>query len=109
MKGGGMGWGGAAEWRPAGGFGRPIMASDGILHFPEGFLWGAATSAYQIEGAWDEDGRGLSIWDVFCRQPPRIPGGDNGDLAADHYHRWAEDVALMARLGLKAYRFSVSL
>jgi len=84
------------------------MASDGILHFPEGFLWGAATSAYQIEGAWDEDGRGLSIWDVFCRQPGRIRGGENGDLAADHYHRWAEDVALMARLGLKAYRFSVS-
>jgi beta-glucosidase len=84
------------------------MAPDNILHFPEGCLWGAATSAYQIEGAWEEDGRGLSIWDSFSRQPGRIRGGETGDIAADHYHRWAEDVALMARLGLKAYRFSVS-
>ena len=78
------------------------------LRFPPGFLWGAATSAYQIEGAAAEDGRGPSIWDTFCRQPGRIWQGQTGDVAADHYHRWAEDVDLMARLGLRAYRFSVS-
>lgn len=78
------------------------------LSFPEGFIWGTATSAYQIEGAWNEDGRGLSIWDTFCRQPGKIWQGQNGDVAADHYHRWREDVGLMAELGLKAYRFSIA-
>ena len=81
---------------------------DDSLRFPPGFLWGAATSAYQIEGAAAEDGRGPSIWDTFCRQPGRVWQGQTGDVAADHYHRWAEDVELMARLGLRAYRFSVS-
>jgi beta-glucosidase len=76
--------------------------------FPAGFLWGAATSAYQIEGATRADGRGESIWDTFCRQPGRVHAGDTGDVAADHYHRWREDVALMADLGLGAYRFSVA-
>jgi len=84
------------------------MVSEDFLRFPEGFLWGTATSAYQIEGAWNEDGRGLSIWDTFCRQPGRIRHGESGDVAADHYHRWQEDVKLMAALGLKAYRFSIS-
>ena len=78
------------------------------LRFPEGFVWGTASSAYQIEGAWNEDGRGLSIWDTFCRQPGKTWHGDCGDVAADHYHRYAEDVQLMSDLGLKAYRFSVS-
>ncbi len=76
--------------------------------FPEGFLWGASTSAYQIEGAVREDGRSPSIWDSLCRVPGAIRGGDTGDVADDHYHRYHEDVALMASLGLTAYRFSVA-
>ncbi|MER8012020.1 GH1 family beta-glucosidase [Streptomyces sp. NPDC094149] len=79
-----------------------------VLHFPEGFLWGAGTAAYQVEGATAEDGRGPSIWDAFCARPGAVLNGHSGDPAADHYHRYAEDVDLMARLGLRAYRFSVS-
>jgi len=79
-----------------------------ILTFPDDFLWGAATAAYQIEGAWNEDGKGESIWDRFCHTPDHIENDDTGDVACDHYHRWREDVALMQRLGLPAYRFSVS-
>ena len=78
------------------------------LTFPAGFVWGAATSSYQIEGAWNEDGKGESIWDRFSHTPGRIENGDTGDVACDHYHRWREDVALMEMLGLQAYRFSVS-
>jgi beta-glucosidase len=78
------------------------------LGFPPGFLWGAATAAYQIEGAWDADGKGESIWDRFVRIPGAIANGDRGDVACDHYARWAEDVAHMANLGLKSYRFSVA-
>jgi beta-glucosidase len=76
--------------------------------FPPDFVWGAATSAYQIEGAPREDGKGESIWDRFVRRPGAIRGGDTGDVAADHYHRHAKDVTIMAELGLGAYRFSVS-
>jgi beta-glucosidase len=76
--------------------------------FPDGFLWGASTAAYQIEGAVREDGRGPSIWDTFCHLPGNIEGGDTGDLACDHYHRWPEDVALMRELGLGAYRLSTA-
>ena len=76
--------------------------------FPEDFLWGAATAAYQIEGAWDADGRGPSIWDTFSHTPGRVAGSDTGDVACDHYRRWREDVAVMRDLGLRAYRFSVS-
>jgi beta-glucosidase len=77
-------------------------------HFPSNFVWGAATAAYQIEGAWNEDGKGESIWDRFAHTPGKITNGDTGDVACDHYHRWPEDIALMRQLGLKAYRFSVS-
>ncbi len=76
--------------------------------FPPGFLWGTATAAYQIEGGWDEDGKGESIWDRFCRIPGAIEDGGSGEVTCDHYHRMPEDVALMASLGLNAYRFSVS-
>lgn len=76
--------------------------------FPADFLFGAATAAYQIEGAAHEDGRTDSIWDAFSRVPGAVVGGDNGDVACDHYHRYREDVALMASLGLQTYRFSTS-
>jgi beta-glucosidase len=78
------------------------------LRFPVGFALGAATSAYQIEGAVAEDGRGLSIWDTFTREPGRVIGGQHADVTIDHYHRYREDVRIMAELGLTAYRFSVS-
>ena len=76
--------------------------------FPKDFLWGAATSAYQIEGAALEDGAGPSIWDRFAHTPDTIANGDDGDIACDHYHRYADDVALMAQLGLQSYRFSIA-
>jgi beta-glucosidase len=80
--------------------------SDGV--FPESFLWGAATAAYQIEGGAAEGGRGPSIWDTYSHTPGRVLAGDTGDVAADHYHRFREDVALMGKLGLRAYRFSTA-
>ena len=76
--------------------------------FPNDFLWGAATAAYQIEGAWNEDGKGESIWDRFSHTPYRILNGDTGDVACNHYHRMPEDVALMKRLKLQSYRFSIA-
>ncbi|MFD4669135.1 GH1 family beta-glucosidase [Lentzea sp. NPDC058450] len=76
--------------------------------FPQGFLWGAATAAFQVEGATGVDGRTDSIWDEFCRQPGKVVGGDSGEPAADHYRRFEQDVAMMADLGLKAYRFSIA-
>lgn len=76
--------------------------------FPPDFVWGVATSAYQIEGAASEAGKGRSIWDSFCQLPGVIADGSNGDLACDHYHRWSEDLDLVASLGVNAYRFSVS-
>jgi beta-glucosidase len=78
------------------------------LEFPEGFIWGAATASYQIEGGVGEDGRGESIWDRFSHTPGAVVNGDTGDVACDHFHRWKEDVALMVELGLGAYRFSVA-
>ena len=76
--------------------------------FPKDFVWGAATASYQIEGAWNEDGKGPSIWDVFSHSPGKIMNNDSGDQACDHYHRFRDDVKLMKELGLKAYRFSIS-
>ena len=76
--------------------------------FPQEFTWGAATASYQIEGAVDEDGRGPSIWDTFSRTPGATLNGDTGDVAADHYHRWPEDLEHLSRLGVGAYRFSVA-
>jgi beta-glucosidase len=78
------------------------------LSFPPGFIWGAATAAYQIEGAARTDGRGQSVWDTFSHTPGKVNRGDNGDIACDSYHRYREDVALLSSLGLSAYRFSVS-
>ncbi len=78
------------------------------MRFPDGFTWGVATSAYQIEGAVAEGGRGPSIWDTFAHTPGATHNGDTGDVATDHYHRYREDVALMAELGVTAYRFSIA-
>src|SRR5205814_6699999 len=76
--------------------------------FPKAFAWGAATSAYQIEGAWNQDGKGESIWDRHCHGGGTVERGESGDVACDHYHRFGEDIALMREMGLNAYRFSIS-
>ncbi len=81
---------------------------DNDRSFPSGFFWGTATSAYQIEGAWKEDGKGPSIWDTYAHTPGKIMDGSNGDSANDHYHRYKEDVTLMKNIGAKAYRFSIA-
>lgn len=78
------------------------------MTFPENFLWGAASASYQIEGGVDEGGRGISIWDTFSHTPGKIKNGDTGDVAADSYHRWQEDVRLIQDMGLGAYRFSIA-
>lgn len=78
------------------------------MSFRKDFVWGAATAAFQIEGAWNEDGKGPSIWDEYCHEGGHIKDNSNGDVACDHYHHYKEDVKLMAELGLKAYRFSIS-
>jgi beta-glucosidase len=76
--------------------------------FPDGFIWGASTASYQIEGATQEGSRGASIWDTFSHTPSKVANGDTGDVACDHYHRYPEDIALMKRLGISAYRFSTA-
>jgi len=78
------------------------------LNFPKNFVWGVAASAYQIEGAWNEDGRGECIWDRFTRTPYHIQSGEDASKACDHYHRMPEDVALMKQFGFPYYRFAVS-
>lgn len=81
----------------------------GVLHrFPAGFLWGTATASYQVEGAWQEDGKAESIWDKFSHAPGHIKGGDSGDIACDQYHRYHEDIAIMRQLHQKSYRFSIA-
>jgi beta-glucosidase len=79
-----------------------------VSEFPSDFVWGVSTAAYQIEGAWAEDGKGPSIWDTFTHAPGNVANGDTGDVACDHYHRYREDCDLLAGLGVHAYRFSVS-
>ena len=78
------------------------------MSFPKQFTWGAAAASFQIEGAWNEDGKGPSIWDVFSQQPGKVFGNHNGNVACDHYRRWREDVGLMQEIGLQAYRLSLS-
>lgn len=78
------------------------------MGFKKNFLWGVATAAYQIEGAASEDGRGESIWDLYCKEPGKIRGGRSGQVSCDHYHLFKEDVDLMKEMGVNAYRFSIS-
>jgi len=78
------------------------------MGFKDDFIWGVASASYQVEGAANEDGKGMSIWDMFCKQPGRIVDGSSGDVACDHYHRYKEDIAIMKELGVKAYRFSIA-
>jgi beta-glucosidase len=85
-----------------------VHAARNTRAFPKGFYWGTATSSYQIEGAWNEDGKGPSIWDTYSHTPGNIQDGSTGDVANDHYHRYKEDVALMQNLGANAYRFSIA-
>lgn len=88
--------------------GKKKDSGKGGAPFPDDFVWGAATASYQIEGAASEDGKGPSVWDVFCKKKGTIYEGNTGDVACDHYHRYKEDVALIKSLGAKSYRFSVS-
>ena len=78
------------------------------MHFPKGFVWGAASASYQVEGAAYEGDKGLSVGDTYSRQPGKIWQGETGAVACDHFHRYKEDVALMKAIGLQAYRFSIS-
>jgi len=84
------------------------MASETSLEFPPGFAWGTATAAHQIEGAWNEDGKGASIWDRFSSNPDNIADRTTARVACDHYHRYRDDLDLMASLGLRHYRFSLA-
>src|SRR5512142_2888292 len=90
------------------GLDRSDHMSDTRFEFPRDFLWGTATASYQVEGAWNEDGKGESIWDRFSHTPGKIRNGDTGDVADDHYHRYREDVQLLQQLGVNGYRFSIS-
>src|SRR5262245_43521116 len=95
------------DTRPQHGLDRTTRSSTDRT-FPKGFYWGVGTSSYQIEGAWKEDGKGLSIWDSYAHEPGLIKNNDTGDVANDHYHRYKEDVALMRDIGANSYRFSVA-
>jgi beta-glucosidase len=93
----------------AGGFAaRSTFSATHEADFPKNFIWGAATAAYQIEGAWNKDGKGESIWDRFAHTPGKIKNNDNGDVACDSYHRYAEDIALLKQLNVKSYRYSIA-
>ncbi len=87
----------------------PAAASEtGGASFPDGFLWGIATAAFQVEGAWNEDGKGESIWDRWTHTPGKVKGAATADVACDEYHRYREDIGIMKRMNLKSYRFSIS-
>lgn len=88
--------------------GAPADDENAPKQFPDNFLWGMATASYQVEGAWNEDGKGESIWDRYAHQPGHIKGGDTGDIACDQYHRFLDDIAILKRLNQKSYRFSIS-
>src|SRR5690242_8810705 len=92
----------------AGSLAEPAGLPEATVKFPAGFMWGASTAAFQIEGATTVDGRTDCIWDAFCRKPGAVFGGDTGEPAADHYRRFGEDVELVRRIGLGAYRFSIA-
>src|SRR5271156_1934293 len=81
---------------------------NGSQDFPQDFLWGTATAAYQIEGAWNEDGKGESIWDRFTHTPGKVRGAATGDVTCDDYHRFREDIEIVKQLNCKSYRFSIS-
>ena len=85
-----------------------LSALDLRADFPDGFLWGIATASYQVEGAWNEDGKGESIWDRYTHQVGHIRGGATGDVACDHYHLYPQDIGLIKQLNLKSYRFSIA-
>src|SRR6266480_5154079 len=85
-----------------------ISGTPPAISFPKNFYWGTATAAFQIEGAWNEGGKGESIWDRFTHKPGKIKDGTKADVACDHYHRYREDIALMRAMRLNSYRFSVS-
>lgn len=87
---------------------RRLKMTEELAKFPEGFVWGATTTSYQVEGAVSADGRGESVWDRFCHTPGKIYEGHTGDVACDHFHRYKEDIGLIAELGLKGYRFSIA-
>lgn len=78
------------------------------IEFPKDFIWGSATASYQVEGAYDKDGKGESIWDRFSHTPGKIENNDTGDVACDHYHRYEDDIKLIKELGLKSYRYSIA-
>ncbi|HKE57337.1 MAG TPA: GH1 family beta-glucosidase [Pyrinomonadaceae bacterium] len=99
---------GASNRRASHNFGHEGPENESIREFPKGFYWGVGTSSYQIEGAWNEDGKGPSIWDTYTHVPGNIKNNDNGDIANDHYHRYKEDVALMKSIGANSYRFSIA-
>ncbi len=98
----------AASTRSSPSSGVPQFPVSPEIVFPKDFFWGTATSAYQIEGAWKDDGKGESIWDRFSHTPGTIKDKDTGDTACDSYHRWRDDIALMRAMNLNSYRFSVS-
>jgi beta-glucosidase len=102
---------GYSRREPAAAQAQPTQNASGastVRKFPKGFYWGVGTSSYQIEGAWNEDGKGPSIWDTYAHTPGNIKNNDTGDVANDHYHRYKDDVALMKSIGASAYRFSIA-
>ena len=84
------------------------IKEEGVMGFSKDFIWGAATASYQVEGAYNEDGKGLNIWDVCSSMDGKVKHSENGNVACDHYHRYKDDIKLFKELGIKYYRFSIS-